>query len=79
MPKKAIKGREDGPYMIPGRAIYIDAEGTEQMTKRATIYLCRCGGSANKPFCDGSHRRIGFKAAAVELTWHDPEEDPPAL
>jgi 3-phenylpropionate/trans-cinnamate dioxygenase ferredoxin subunit len=63
-----IRGREDGPYMVPGQATYLDADGEEQMTKRAGFSLCRCGGSARKPLCDGTHRRIEFKAPATEIT-----------
>jgi len=32
------------------------------------IYLCRCGQSANKPFCDSTHRKVKFEAPAAELT-----------
>ena len=63
-----IKGRENGPFLISGLATYRDAAGNEQKTGGSTIALCRCGASANKPFCDGSHRRINFEAPAVELS-----------
>ena len=40
-----------------------DAEGNEFSTRKETIALCRCGASEGKPFCDGTHPRIGFRAA----------------
>ena len=39
-----------------------DAEGGEFPLRRKAILLCRCGASRNKPFCDGSHAKIGFRA-----------------
>jgi CDGSH-type Zn-finger protein len=63
-----IKGRENGPYMVPCQSEYISVDGQEQTTKGSTISLCRCGGSSKKPFCDGTHRRIEFQAPFVELT-----------
>lgn len=66
-----IKGRENGPYLIEGTAVYMDAEGNEQKTQGTTIALCRCGHSGNKPFCDGTHRKIGFEATAVALKLSD--------
>jgi CDGSH-type Zn-finger protein len=49
----------DGPYLVSGPVEIRNAEGAlvRSVTKAA---LCRCGNSANKPFCDGSHRRVGF-------------------
>ncbi|RME75313.1 MAG: CDGSH iron-sulfur domain-containing protein [Chloroflexi bacterium] len=64
---KQIKGRENGPYLIEGTATYVDADGNEQTTQGTTIALCRCGGSANKPFCDGTHRKINFEAPEIIL------------
>ena len=66
-----IKGRENGPYLVEGTAVYTDADGNEQKTQGTMVALCRCGASANKPFCDGTHRKIDFKADAVALKMSD--------
>jgi len=66
-----IKARENGPYLIPVAATYTDAAGQEQTTPGANIALCRCGGSANKPFCDGAHRKINFTAPEIILHLQD--------
>src|SRR3979411_894877 len=54
--------RNNGPYRIEGDNIVITDEAgqTYSLAGRTVISLCRCGQSANKPFCDGSHNRIGF-------------------
>lgn len=67
MPDLTIKVRENASYLIPGRVRYVDADGQEQATDGNMVSLCRCGGSANKPFCDGTHRRNGFEALPMEL------------
>ncbi len=60
-----IKVRENGPYRIEGDVRLLDGEGREIDTsgQRLPLALCRCGGSTTKPFCDGTHSRIGFAAA----------------
>ena len=62
-----IKVRENGPYKVTGPVRVIDADGNEfdlePHTKNGTIVLCRCGGSTTKPFCDGTHSKLGFEAA----------------
>lgn len=63
-----IKVNENGPYVIMGNATYIDADGNEQTTPGKAIALCRCGHSANKPFCDGAHNKEGFTAPGLDLT-----------
>jgi CDGSH-type Zn-finger protein len=54
---------DNGPYLVKGPVLLLDAEGNEFRVERATVALCRCGGSTNKPFCDGTHSKAGFRAA----------------
>lgn len=55
-----IKIRKGGSTLITGKVIIEHADGTtEEKTKCA---LCRCGGSGNMPFCDGSHNGLNFEA-----------------
>jgi CDGSH-type Zn-finger protein len=58
-----ITARDNGPYLVKGPVVVTDAEGNEYRLERETIALCRCGGSMNKPFCDGTHSKVGFRAA----------------
>lgn len=62
-----INARENGPLLIPGVAAYVDADGNEETTQGSMVALCRCGQSANKPFCDGAHKKVGFEAVSIEL------------
>jgi len=55
--------RPNGPYFVEGPAVVVDSEGNEFKSEKPRIALCRCGGSTSKPFCDGTHSRIGFAAA----------------
>lgn len=55
---------ENGPFRVEGAIELVDADGNSIETKRDRVFLCRCGASAEKPFCDGRHSKIGFKAAA---------------
>jgi len=58
-----IQVRENGPYKISGPITVVDAEGREfVLPEGSAVALCRCGHSQNKPFCDASHKRIGFVA-----------------
>lgn len=62
MDEVIIKARESGPYLVRGRITLTDADGNQYTVEGETVALCRCGGSQNKPFCDGSHRENGFTA-----------------
>lgn len=56
-----IEVRKNGPLLCKGEIRVFDAGG-EQLEQGDDIALCRCGLSARKPFCDGSHKRAGFQA-----------------
>ena len=60
-----IRCREDGPLVIHGPFRLVDHLGNafELPTDKPLVALCRCGQSANKPFCDGAHKRCDFRAA----------------
>jgi len=63
---------ENGPYLVKSLEKLTNSQGTDLETK-ATTALCRCGASANKPYCDGAHARVGFSGAK------DPERTPDHL
>jgi CDGSH-type Zn-finger protein/uncharacterized membrane protein YozB (DUF420 family) len=50
---------KNGPYRVSGPCRVVNARG-EDVAARGRFVLCRCGSSSTKPFCDGTHRRIGF-------------------
>jgi CDGSH-type Zn-finger protein len=56
---------DDGPYWVRGRIPVEAADGTTYEV-RNRMTLCRCGQSRNKPFCDGSHKRVRFREPATE-------------
>lgn len=60
-----IRIRDDGPVLVEGKVIVLDAEGHKFPIdpSKPMIALCRCGHSQNRPFCDGSHRECGFSAS----------------
>ena len=59
-----IRLRKNGPYVVEGDDVRIvDWNGSAYTVERRPAALCRCGASANKPFCDGTHRSKGFQAA----------------
>lgn len=65
MPDVTIKTRENGPLLVTGSITLIDHLGNVyDLTgnEKANVALCRCGHSAKRPFCDGSHRNCGFIA-----------------
>ena len=80
MPDVTIEIRNNGPYRVYGEVRLVDHEGNAVPIPEAKrkvspegktwISLCRCGGSITKPFCDGTHSKIGLIGAqeAVEKT-----------
>jgi CDGSH-type Zn-finger protein len=52
----------NGPYLIRGPFTMVDQDGTEIEVKRRVVALCRCGRSQMRPFCDGTHKTVGFRA-----------------
>ena len=63
-----IKVRQNGPYLVDGDDVnVVDWNGVQYQIDRRPFALCRCGGSTKKPFCDGTHSRIGFAAAEAAL------------
>ena len=63
--------KPNGPYVVSGDLSQIeikDINGNKyDITGRQVVSLCRCGASVNKPFCDGTHSRIGFQAAEAAV------------
>jgi len=62
MSQVTIRALKNGPYEVKGQPAIVDFEGAARECPDETVYLCRCGQSANKPFCDGMHKKAGFKA-----------------
>ncbi len=56
-----IKAIENGPLMLSGDVTFVGGDGVEAAPEEKR-FLCRCGLSANKPFCDGSHKEAGFSS-----------------
>ena len=71
-----VEPRPNGPLFVRGRVRIVDNEG-RLIREDTRLALCRCGASGNKPFCDGSHRRIGFTTApkAAESPTKDPRKE----
>ena len=59
----------NGPLKVDSPdATLVDWNGADlSHRRRARSYLCRCGASTNKPFCDGTHSKMGFKAAEAAV------------
>jgi len=80
MPQVKITVRNNGPFRVeaePGSIELVDANGnafdlSAKVKEGKTAFsLCRCGGSVNKPFCDGTHSKIGFQAAEAAVKSSD--------
>ena len=71
MPELKIKVRKNGPYLVDASqcpVVLTDADGNVyDLTGKQNFALCRCGGSVTKPFCDGTHSKIGFQGAETAV------------
>ena len=56
-----IKVSRDGPLLVKGSVLIELPDGNTERREKA-VALCRCGHSSNKPYCDGTHRKVNFKA-----------------
>lgn len=62
MSEARITSYRDGPLIVRGPFVLEDQDGQTIETGRETIALCRCGKSRKRPFCDGTHRLVRFRA-----------------
>lgn len=66
-----VLAKKNGPYIVSGDLSQLsltDADGNQyDLSGKQAVALCRCGGSVNKPFCDGTHSKIGFQAAEAAV------------
>ena len=61
--RTTISTFEDGPVLVTGGVFrVVDTEGGEFSLEKETVALCRCGASMKRPFCDGAHSKVGFRA-----------------
>ena len=59
-----VQIRDNGPFLVTGSITLTDHDGKAfDLGGKETIALCRCGESANRPFCDGAHKGCGFQSA----------------
>jgi CDGSH-type Zn-finger protein len=61
MAEVRIKALKNGPYEVKGPVDLVHSDGQTKPAADDPIYLCRCGHSATKPYCDGSHKKAGFQ------------------
>ena len=68
MAESTIKVNPNGPYRVSGPTTITDPEGNSiRVEEGRAVSLCRCGASVNKPYCVGTHSRIGFQAAEAAV------------
>jgi CDGSH-type Zn-finger protein len=71
MSQVKITVRPNGPFRVDdpnGVVELVDIDGNKyDLTGKVAFSLCRCGASVNKPFCDGTHSKIGFQAAEAAV------------
>ncbi|HYM56893.1 MAG TPA: CDGSH iron-sulfur domain-containing protein [Solirubrobacteraceae bacterium] len=62
----------DGPLLVRGPFRLLDQEGNEIEVDRRTVALCRCGKSQLRPFCDGTHKAVRFRAPSEPEAGREP-------
>jgi CDGSH-type Zn-finger protein len=79
MAQVKITARKNGPFRVEapeGSIELVDADGQKyDLTGKPAFSLCRCGGSVSKPFCDGTHSRVGFQAAEAAVRAESQQTD----
>ncbi len=74
-----ITVRDNGSLRVEGEVTLCDMQGREfGLGGRTAFSLCRCGHSEDKPFCDGSHKRVGFQSQVQARDLPPPVPKPPA-
>jgi CDGSH-type Zn-finger protein len=70
----------NGPLIVRGDVELLDEQGNRVDPHRRTVALCRCGASAIRPFCDGSHKLVGFRTVRPErdpaIVFDEPAQNP---
>jgi CDGSH-type Zn-finger protein len=72
--KPTIECAPNGPYIV-GKLENLQNSKGETIPTKPVIALCRCGASAKKPFCDGTHSKIGFSGAKLSAGGKDVRKD----
>ena len=67
MAEVRITATKNGPYKVEGPIELFYENDAIATSDRPAVFLCRCGASSKKPFCDGTHSKIGFQAAAERV------------
>ncbi len=71
--KPSISPLKNGPYLVKGLENFANRRGPVE--PKETMALCRCGGSGNKPFCDGTHEKNGFSSDKLDGRVEDKREN----
>ena len=73
MDEATITPYRDGPLLVRGPFRLLDQDGEEIEVDRRTVALCRCGKSRLRPFCDGSHKVVRFRAPSAPVNGRSAE------
>jgi CDGSH-type Zn-finger protein len=68
----------DGPLLVRGTFTLTDQDGRDIDVPGSTVALCRCGRSRQKPFCDGMHKAVDWRAPSEAQRPHAEDAEPPA-